>query len=99
MKRQFTLALWSLTAFSGMAGAQDNDTAHKDFVAADNNGDGVLSEREIKRPIPQGRGIRGGQRKGGPGLRPGGTIGSALNPALQLLWQTMTDEELMRGGV
>lgn len=28
------------------------------FLALDRNGDGVLSEREIKRPIPQGRGIR-----------------------------------------
>lgn len=48
MKRQFTLALWSLTAFSGMAGAQDNDPAHKDFVAADNNGDGSLSFEEFQ---------------------------------------------------
>lgn len=173
MVKQFTLALWSLAAFSSMASAQDTDPAHKNFVAADNNGDGslsfeefqkhgrkpigrldtsddglvsleefldrrpvaprrgrfgtrdnrpppgsaeatdrraiatkqaerrftemnlsgdgylsaaemdeaaflaldrngdgMLSEREMKRPNPQGRGIRGGQRKGGPGLSP-----------------------------
>ena len=173
MGKQFTLALWSLAALSNMASAQDTDPAHKNFVAADNNGDGslsfeefqkhgrkpigrldtnddglvsleefldrmpvaprrggfgtrdnrpppgsaeatdrraiatkqaerrftemnlsgdgylsaaemdeaaflaldrngdgMLSEREMKRPNPQGRGIRGGQRKGGPGLSP-----------------------------
>ena len=41
------------------------------FLALDRNGDGMFSEREMKRPNPQGRGIRGGQRKGGPGLSPG----------------------------
>ena len=174
MKKQFILALWSLAAFSGMASAKDADPAHKNFVAADNNGDGslsfeefqehrrkpigrldtnddglvsleefldrrpvaprrgrfdtrdnrpppgsaeatdrraiatkqaesrftemdlsgdgylsaaemneaafqalnrngdgVLSEREMKRPNPQARGIRGGECKGGPGVRPG----------------------------
>ena len=173
MVKQFTLALWSLAAFGSMASAQDTDPAHKNFVVADNNGDGslsfeefqehgrkpivrldtnddslvsleefldrrpvaprrgrfgtrdnrpppgsaeatdrraiatkqaerrftemdlsgdgylsaaemdeaaflaldrngdgMLSEREMKRPNPQGRGIRGGQRKGGPGLSP-----------------------------
>lgn len=45
------------------------------FLTLDRNDDGVLSEREMERPNPQGRGIRGGQRKGGPGLRPGGQSG------------------------
>lgn len=48
MKKQFTLALWSLAALSGMASAQDTDPAHEDFVAADINGDGSLSFEEFQ---------------------------------------------------
>ena len=48
MEKQFTLALWSLAALSGMASAQDTDPAHKNFVAADINSDGSLSFEEFQ---------------------------------------------------
>ena len=48
MVKLFTLALSSLAAFSSMASAQDTDPAHKNFVAADNNGDGSLSFEEFQ---------------------------------------------------